>query len=60
MPSRVGLDGDGSDVLDGGPGNDKLDGSTGVDLVTYAGTVAVVIDLSGTAGTAKRGSDPGP
>ena len=49
--------GNGSDVLDGGPGNDKLTGGTGVDLVAYPGTAAVVIDLSGTTDTAKRGGE---
>ena len=49
--------GNGSDVLDGGPGNDKLTGGTGVDLVAYPGTAAVVVDLSGTADTAKRGGE---
>ena len=49
--------GNGSDLLDGGPGNDKLTGGTGVDLVAYPGTAAVVIDLSGTTDTAKRGSE---
>ena len=49
--------GDGSDVLDGGTGNDKLDGGTGVDIATFAGTTAVVVDLSTTPGTAKRGGE---
>ena len=49
--------GPGGDLLDGGPGNDKLTGGTGIDLVAYPGTAAVVIDLSGTADTAKRGSE---
>ena len=49
--------GNGSDVLDGGPGNDKLTGGTGVDLVAYPGAAAVMIDLSGTADTAKRGGE---
>ena len=49
--------GHGSDLLDGGPGNDKLNGGTGVDLVAYPGTAAVVIDLSGTTDTAKRGGE---
>ena len=49
--------GNGSDLLDGGPGNDKLTGGTGVDLVAYPGAAAVVIDLSGTNDTAKRGGE---
>lgn len=49
--------GDGSDVLDGGPGNDVLKGGLGVDLVTYASNTAVVVDLSTTPATAKRGSE---
>ena len=49
--------GNGSDLLDGGPGNDKLNGGTGVDLVAYPGAAAVVIDLSGTTDTAKRGGE---
>ena len=49
--------GNGSDLLDGGPGNDKLTGGTGVDLVAYPGPAAVVIDLSGTNDTAKRGGE---
>ena len=46
-----------SDLLDGGPGNDKLPGGTGVDLVAYPGAAGVVIDLSGTTDTAKRGGE---
>ena len=49
--------GDGSDVLDGGPGNDVLKGGVGADLVTYAGDTAVVVDLSSTPATARRGSE---
>ena len=49
--------GNGSDLLDGGPGNDKLTGGTGVDLVAYPGAAAVVVDLSGTNDTAKRGGE---
>ena len=49
--------GNGSDVLDGGPGNDKLTGGTGLDLVAYPGAIPAAIDLSGTADTAKRGSE---
>ena len=48
---------DGSDVLDGGPGNDKLNGGNGVDLATFAGTTAVVVDLSANPATAKRGGE---
>ena len=48
---------DGSDVLDGGPGNDKLNGGNGVDIATFAGTTAVVVDLSTNPATAKRGSE---
>ena len=49
--------GPGGDLLDGGPGNDKLNGGTGLDLAAYPGAAAVVIDLSGTTDTAKRGSE---
>ncbi|MFZ1425516.1 MAG: M10 family metallopeptidase C-terminal domain-containing protein [Geminicoccaceae bacterium] len=49
--------GDGGDVLDGGPGNDVLNGGTGVDVATFAGTAAVVVDLSATPSTAKRGGE---
>jgi Ca2+-binding RTX toxin-like protein len=50
--------GPGSDVLDGGPGNNKLVGGGGVDLATFAfSPVAVVVDLSGTNDTAKRGGE---
>jgi len=49
--------GNGSDLLDGGPGNDTLKGGTGVDLVAYPGHAAVVIDLSGSNDTARRGSE---
>ena len=48
---------DGSDVLDGGPGNDKLNGGNGVDIATFAGTTAVVVDLSTNPATAKRGGE---
>jgi hypothetical protein len=49
---------DGSDVLDGGPGNNKLNGGTGVDIASFAfSPVAVVVDLSGTTDTAKRGGE---
>ena len=50
--------GNGSDLLDGGPGNDRLTGGTGVDLVAYPGPAAVVVDLSGTSDTARRGAEP--
>ena len=49
--------GNGCDLLDGGPGNDKLDGGTGIDLVAYPGAAAVMVDLSGTTDTAKRGGE---
>ena len=48
---------DGSDVLDGGLGNDKLNGGTGFDVASFAGTTAVVVDLSTAPGTAKRGGE---
>lgn len=56
-PGTLNADG-GSDLLDGGPGNNQLNGGTGVDLATFAfsGT-RVVVDLSGTTDTAKRGSE---
>ena len=56
-PDTLNADG-GSDLLDGGPGNNQLNGGTGVDLATFAfsGT-RVVVDLSGTTDTAKRGSE---
>ena len=41
-------------MLDGGPGNDKLNG---VDIATFAGTTAVVVDLSTNPATAKRGGE---
>ena len=44
-------------MLDGGPGNDKLNGGTGVDIATFAGTTAVVVDLSANPATAKRGGE---
>ena len=45
-------------MLDGGPGNNTLNGGSGVDLATFAGSpVAVVVDLSGTTDTAKRGGE---
>ena len=44
-------------MLDGGPGNDKLNGGNGVDIATFAGTTAVVVDLSTNPATAKRGSE---
>jgi serralysin len=44
-------------VLDGGLGNDKLTGGTGVDLVAYPGPAGVVVDLSGTSDTARRGGE---
>ena len=46
-----------SDLLDGGPGNDTLQGGLGLDLAAYPGAAAVIIDLSGTTDTAKRGSE---
>ncbi len=46
-----------SDVLDGGPGNDTLQGGLGLDLAAYPGAVGVIIDLSGTTDTAKRGAE---
>ena len=46
-----------SDLLDGGPGNDKLQGGLGLDLAAYPGAAGVIIDLSGTADTAKRGAE---
>ena len=49
--------GDGSDLLDGGTGNDTLNGDAAIDLVTYAGATAVVVDLSLATDTAKRGSE---
>ncbi len=49
--------GPGGDLLDGGPGNDKLQGGLGLDLAAYPGAAAVIIDLSGTTDTAKRGSE---
>ena len=52
------LDGtNGSDLLDGGPGNDKLQGGPGLDLAAYPGAAGVIIDLSGTTDTAKRGAE---
>ncbi|MFZ1429296.1 MAG: hypothetical protein WAS21_21270 [Geminicoccaceae bacterium] len=48
---------DGSDVLDGGLGNDKLNGGTGMDIATFAGSTAVVVDLAATPATAKRGGE---
>ena len=45
-----------SDMLDGGPGNDTLQGGLGLDLAAYPGAVGVIIDLSGTTDTAKRGA----
>ena len=44
-------------MLDGGPGNDKLNGGNGVDIATYAGPTAVVVDLSTNPATAKRGGE---
>ena len=44
-------------MLDGGPGNDKLNGGNGVDIATFAGTTAVVVDLSANPATAKRGGE---
>ena len=44
-------------MLDGGPGNDTLQGGLGLDLAAYPGTAGVIIDLSGTTDTAKRGSE---
>ena len=49
--------GDGSDLLDGGTGNDRLDGGAGVDTALFGGSTAVVVDLSGTTDTARRGSE---
>ena len=46
-----------SDLLDGGPGNDTLQGGLGLDVAAYPGAAGVIIDLSGTADTAKRGSE---
>ena len=46
-----------SDLLDGGPGNDTLQGGLGLDLAAYPGTAGVIIDLSGTVDTAKRGAE---
>jgi Ca2+-binding RTX toxin-like protein len=46
-----------SDMLDGGPGNDTLQGGLGLDLAAYPGAAGVVIDLSGTTDTAKRGAE---
>ncbi|MFZ1425899.1 MAG: M10 family metallopeptidase C-terminal domain-containing protein [Geminicoccaceae bacterium] len=48
---------DGSDVLDGGTGNDALNGGLGMDIATFAGTTAVVVDLSAKPATAKRGGE---
>ena len=47
----------GSDLLDGGSGNDRLDGGSGIDTVLIGGATAVVVDLSGTTDTARRGSE---
>ena len=50
------IDGDGSDVLDGGPGTNRLGGGSGVDLASFAFSLApVAVDLSGTTDTATRG-----
>jgi hypothetical protein len=49
--------GPGGDVLEGGPGNDRLNGGNGVDIATFAGTTAVVVDLSTDPATAKRGGE---
>src|SRR4051812_45486982 len=49
--------GDGSDLLDGGTGNDRLDGGTGSATALFGGSTAVVVDLSGTTDTAKRGAE---
>lgn len=49
--------GDGSDLLDGGTGNDRLDGGSGIDAALFGGSTSVVVDLSGTTDTAKRGSE---
>ena len=46
-----------SDLLDGGPGNDTLQGGLGLDLAAYPGAAGVIIDLSGTTDTAKRGGE---
>ena len=46
-----------SDMLDGGPGNDTLQGGLGLDLAAYPGAAGVIIDLSGTTDTAKRGAE---
>ena len=46
-----------SDLLDGGPGNDTLQGGLGLDLAAYPGAAGVIIDLSGTTDTAKRGAE---
>ena len=56
------LNGDaGSDLLDGGAGNDKLNGGLGIDIVRYAGSAKVTVDLRGDAAgdtdTAVRGSE---
>ena len=48
---------DGSDLLDAGAGNDRLDGEAGSDTALFGGPIAVVVDLSGTTDTAKRGAE---
>ncbi len=48
---------DGSDVLDGGLGNDKLNGGAGMDIATFAGSTAVVVDLTAKPATARRGGE---
>ena len=49
--------GDGSDLLIGGSGNDRLIGGLAVDLASFAGSTAVVVDLSGATDKATRGSE---
>ena len=44
-------------MLDGGTGNDKLNGGSGIDFVIFPGSAKVVVDLSLSTDTAKRGTE---
>ncbi|MGD9510257.1 MAG: right-handed parallel beta-helix repeat-containing protein, partial [Geminicoccaceae bacterium] len=47
--------GEDGDLLDGGAGNDRLYGDAGIDLVSYAGSTKVALDLA--TGKAVRGGE---